>query len=53
MDINEHWVKIKEVVNSNCADKLGPKKRVHKDLVTTDSLEQIQIRREMKDKKGN
>ena len=24
MDINDHWVKIKEVVNSTCADKLGP-----------------------------
>ena len=28
MDINDHWVKIKEVVNSTCADKLGPKKRL-------------------------
>ena len=49
MDINDHWVKIKEVVNSTCADKLGPKKRVHKDWVTTDSLEKIRIRREIKE----
>ena len=27
VDISYHWVKIKEVVNSSCADKLGPKKR--------------------------
>ena len=29
--------------------KLGPKKRVHKDWVTTDSLEKIKKRREIKE----
>ena len=49
MDINEHWEKVKEVVNTTCTNKLGPKKRVHKDWVTTDSLEKIKARREIKE----
>ena len=49
MTIEDHWKGIKEVVTSACTTVLGPKKNIHKEWITQESLDRIKKRRELKD----
>ena len=49
MTIEEHWNGIKEVVTSTCTTVLGPKKDIHKEWITQESLDKIRKRRESKE----
>ena len=49
MTIEDHCKGIKEFVTSACTTVLGPKKNIHKEWITQESLDKIKKRKELKD----
>ena len=47
-DIDHHWNKVKEIFEKTCNDELGPSTHRNKDWITTETLEKVQERREIK-----
>ena len=52
-ETNDHWDKVKEVINSTCKEVMGPKVTNHKEWISPDSLKMIKSRRELKDRVNN
>ena len=52
-DIEESWIKIKDTYSNTAEEVLGYRKRNHKEWITTDTLQKIETRMEIKQKKLN
>ena len=49
-DVETHWEKVREVFTSTCMEVLGEKTQVHKEWITQETLDKIEVRRNKKAK---
>ena len=47
-DVEEHWNQVKEIFTSTCEDVMGRKTTKHKDWISQNSLDKINVRRQKK-----
>ena len=48
MEVNAHWECLKKTRTSTCEEVLGKKKRQHKDWISAETINKLQMRKEKK-----
>ena len=48
MEVNAHWECLKKTWTSTCEEVLGKKKRQHKDWISVETINKLQVRKEKK-----
>ena len=48
MEVNPHWECLKKTWTSTCEEVLGKKKRLHKDWISVETINKLQVRKEKK-----